>query len=230
MAVAIVLAGGKGSRMNTDIPKQYIKVCEKEIIYYSLNTFNKSKLIEKIVLVCGADDIEYCEQEIVNKYHLDKVCTIVAGGKERYDSVYNGLMAIDKNYEDVVLIHDGARPFVTETMIQASVETARNCKACTVGMPVKDTIKVIDENGFGISTPDRKTLYQIQTPQTFDYATLIQAYEKMYKDENHNITDDTMLVEQYIGVRSKVIEGSYENIKITTISDLEIAEKFLQKK
>lgn len=230
MVVAIVLAGGKGSRMNSDVAKQYMKICEKEIIYYCLEAFDKSELIDSIVLVCGENDLSYCKNDIVDKYNIKKVKTIVAGGKERYDSVYKGLCAIDEKYRDIVMIHDGARPFVTGEMIKASVEAVREYGACTVGVPVKDTIKIVDENGFGVATPDRRTLYQIQTPQTFYYDDIIKAYRQMYNDENHNITDDTMLLEQYIGVRSKVIPGSYENLKITTLSDLEIAEKFLQKK
>ena len=229
MAIAIVLAGGKGSRMNSEIAKQYMNICGKEVLYYSLKTFSESQYIEGIVLVTRKEDIEYCRQDIVKKYQIDKVFSIVAGGKERYDSVFSGLSEIDDDYQGLVMIHDGARPFVTQEMIEASVNTANECGACTVGVPVKDTIKIVDENGVGVETPDRSRLYQIQTPQTFKCSLLKKAYSKLYMDTNNKITDDTMLLEQYLGVQSKVIKGAYENIKITTSEDLEIAEKFVEK-
>lgn len=270
MAVAIVLAGGSGSRMNNDVAKQYMLINGKEVIFYSLSTFQKNEHITDIVLVARNEDLEYCRKEIVNKYGFDKVRRIVSGGAERYDSVYQGLLAVkdifmadtthlsagnskidnlkngeqvcandnSKNGEQVcvddnqiVLIHDGARPFVTNKMINASIACATEMGVCTVGVPVKDTIKVVDENMNGIETPDRKWLYQIQTPQTFEYKLIMTAYEKMYLEQNGvptcekaGITDDTMLVELYIGIKSKVILGSYENIKITTPEDINIAE------
>lgn len=229
MAVAIILAGGKGSRMNSDVAKQYMNICGKEVIYYSLKVFSESNRIQDIILVTREEDIEYCQKSIVNKYGFAKVSKIVAGGKERYDSVYSGISAIENTSDGIVMIHDGARPFVSEDIIERSIAAVVECGACTVGVPVKDTIKIVNENNIGISTPDRKKLYQIQTPQTFRYEYLKSAYEKMYQDKNHNITDDTMLLEQYIGVRSKVIFGAYENIKITTPEDLDIAEKFIEK-
>lgn len=270
MAVAIVLAGGSGSRMNSDVAKQYMHINGKEVIFYSLSTFQKNEHITDIVLVARNEDLEYCRKEIVNKYGFDKVRRIVSGGTERYDSVYQGLLAVkdifmadtthlsagnskidnlkngeqvcandnSKNGEQVcvddnqvVLIHDGARPFVTNEMINSSIACAVQTGACTVGVPVKDTIKMVDENMNGIETPDRKWLYQIQTPQTFEYKLIMTAYEKMYPEQNGvhtckkaGITDDTMLVELYTGIKSKVILGSYENIKITTPEDINIAE------
>lgn len=244
MAVAIVLAGGSGSRMNSDVAKQYMLIHGKEVIFYSLSTFQKNEHITDIVLVARNEDLEYCRNEIVNKYGFDKVRRIVPGGKERYASVYQGLLAVgdifraDANSSDignnnVVLIHDGARPFVTNEMINSSIECAGETGACTVGVPVKDTIKIVDENMNGVETPDRKFLYQIQTPQTFKYKLIMDAYEKMYLEQNAAdickkaiITDDTMLVEMYSGIKSKVILGSYENIKITTPEDINIAEIF----
>ena len=244
MAVAIVLAGGSGSRMNSDVAKQYMLIHGKEVIFYSLSTFQKNEHITDIVLVARNEDLEYCRNEIVNKYGFDKVRRVVSGGKERYASVYQGLLAVgdifraDANSSDignnnVVLIHDGARPFVTNEMINSSIECAGETGACTVGVPVKDTIKIVDENMNGVETPDRKFLYQIQTPQTFKYKLIMDAYEKMYLEQNAAdickkaiITDDTMLVEMYSGIKSKVILGSYENIKITTPEDINIAEIF----
>lgn len=257
MAVAIVLAGGSGSRMNSDVAKQYMLINGREVIFYSLDTFQKNEHITDIVLVARNEDLEYCRNEIVNKYGFNKVRRLVSGGAERYDSVYQGLLAVkdifmadanrssvengkidnSRNSEQVfvndnqiVLIHDGARPFVTNKMINASIACVTEMGACTVGVPVKDTIKIVDENMNGIETPDRKYLYQIQTPQTFKYGLIMTAYEKMYLEQSAvpakkaNVTDDTMLVERYTGIKSKVIFGSYENIKITTPEDINIAE------
>ncbi len=248
MAVAIVLAGGSGSRMNSDVAKQYIKLNDREVLYYSLYTFQNNEHISRIILVTRETDIEFCQKEIVERYGFDKVTDVIAGGKERYNSVYNGIvklaeynkcsgddkdadtdLADDISCDDIILIHDGARPFVTDKMIDDVIDTVKECGACTVGVPVKDTIKVVDENGFGINTPDRKTLWQIQTPQGFRFKLIKESYDKMLKDENHNITDDTMLVEQYNGVRSRIINGAYENIKITTPEDVEIAKIFVEK-
>lgn len=257
MAVAIILAGGSGSRMNSDVAKQYMHINGKEVIFYSLSTFQKNEHITDIVLVARNEDMEYCRYEIVNKYGFDKVRRIVSGGQERYASVYQGLLAAGDIFREdaniscdkigdfrgsnqvgvcgnqIVLIHDGARPFVTNEMINSSIACAAHTGACTVGVPVKDTIKIVDENMNGVETPDRKLLYQIQTPQTFEYKLIMTAYEKMYLEEtavdtyeNTSVTDDTMLLERFTGIQSKVILGSYENIKITTPEDINIAETF----
>ncbi len=226
MVTAIVLAGGSGNRMNSNVAKQYLKIKGKEVLYYSLQVFQKNDDIQEIILVTRESDVDYCRKNIVNKYDFHKVKAVIVGGKERYNSVYNGIGAASG---DIVMIHDGARPFITDEMIEASIDAVKKYGACTVGVPVKDTIKIVDENGMGVDTPDRDLLYQIQTPQTFQRDMLIDAYDKMFKDENHKITDDTMLVEQYGGVQSKVIFGAYENIKITTPEDLEIADKLVEK-
>ncbi len=236
MAIAIVLSGGSGSRMNSDVAKQYMLLKDKEILYYSLKTFQDSDKISHIILVARPEDIDYCKTNIVEKYEFTKVKKICAGGKERYNSVYNGLCIVEELSDDVkneiVLIHDGARPFVTHEMIDKSVENMMLGSAYTVGVPVKDTIKIVCEiHGelFGKETPDRNTLYQIQTPQTFRYELIRKSYERMLGDVNHNITDDTMIVEQYGGMGCGIIMGSYTNIKITTPEDLDFAEKIVEK-
>lgn len=237
MAIAIVLAGGSGSRMKSDVAKQFLILKEKELLYYSLKTFQENENISKIILVTREEDIDFCRTNIVEKYGFTKVKTICSGGIERYNSVYNGLCLVKSVSDDlkneIVMIHDGARPFVTHAMINESVETIKgHHSACTIGVPVKDTIKVVFEHQgeiIGKETPDRSTLYQIQTPQTFRYELIMMAYERMLKDENHNITDDTMIVEQYAGMGSRILMGSYENIKITTPEDLQIAEKIVEK-
>lgn len=236
MAIAIVLAGGKGSRMKSDMAKQYMRLCGREVLYYPLSVFQRHEAVTDIVLVVREGDTEYVRRDIVDRYGFNKVNDICTGGKMRYNSVYCGLESAGriiskKNLPDdtVVLIHDGARPFVDERMISESVETAAQFGACTVGVPVKDTICMVDENNMETEVPDRRTLYQVQTPQSFKYSLIHEAYIAMKKNENLNITDDTMLVKQYKGVCSKVIMGSYENIKITTPEDMEIGVKFAEK-
>ena len=222
MVSAVVLAGGSGSRMNSKVAKQFIEIAGKPLIYYALKCFEDS-VVDEVIFVTREEDIEYCKSEIINKYGFKKVKKIVAGGKNRYDSVYNGIVATDDNC-DIVMIHDGARPFITDRMIKDSIAEAREYSAVTVAVPVKDTIKIVDENGFSVSTPDRRTLYQIQTPQTFKKEMLVQAYNIMYESGDTDITDDTMIIERYINKKVKIIEGSYTNIKVTTSEDIDVAE------
>lgn len=233
MVTAIVLAAGVGSRMKSEKAKQFLEVAGHEVLYYSLRMFDEHPEVDAIVLVTKEEFTEHCRKELVERYQFAKVQNICIGGKERYDSVYQGLSAIETEENDIVLIHDGARPFVTAGMISASIACARECGACTVGVPAKDTIKIVDADRYGTETPERKFVYQIQTPQTFQVPLLRRAYKMMYEakrnGDNRNITDDTMLVEQYTGTRCKVVEGAYENIKITTPEDMAIAEIFVEK-
>ena len=222
--VAIVLAAGQGKRMNSKVQKQYLLIKEKPVLYYTLNAFEKSPLISDIILVTGKDEIEYCQKEIVEKYGFEKVRKITAGGKERYHSVYEGIRVIDQ--ADYVLIHDGARPFVDAAMIERVCEAVQEHKACVVGMPVKDTIKIADDEQFAAQTPDRRQVWQVQTPQTFAYDLIKEAYEKLLAEEPEGITDDAMVVETMTDYRVKLVEGSYRNIKITTPEDLDIAAIF----
>lgn len=223
---AIILAAGKGNRMHSEVPKQFLELDGKPVLYYSLNAFEKSTA-DDIILVTGKDDIAYCEKEIIHKYHFNKVRTVVEGGTERYWSVRNGLTAAKGS--EYVLIHDAARPCVGRDIIERSIIEVMQNGSCTVGMPVKDTIKVVDSNNYGIDTPSRDTLWQIQTPQCFRYEEIIAAYEKMEQAKDTDITDDTMIMERYLGVKTKVILGDYCNIKITTPEDLNIAKIFLRK-
>lgn len=222
---AVVLAAGSGRRMNSEVPKQYMMLADHPVLYYALHAFEESEVSE-IVVVTGADEIEYCHREIVERYGFGKVRAIVEGGKERCHSVYAGLVAVQD--ADYVLIHDGARPFVTAEIIRNSLVCVRRERACIVGMPVKDTVKVVDEGGIVRETPDRSTLWQVQTPQTFDYGMIREAYEKMMRQSAIQVTDDAMVLEQMTGHPVRVIEGSYRNIKITTPEDLLIAEAYLK--
>ena len=222
---AIVLAAGQGKRMGTKIQKQYLEIHGKPVLYYSLKAFEESHFIDEIVLVVGQNQEEYCEREIVSKNQFNKVKKIVQGGTERYHSVWNGLQEIEDGY---VFIHDGARPFINEEILQRVYEEVLVYKACVVGVPVKDTIKIADADGFADTTPDRSMLWQIQTPQAFETSLVKKAYKKLMQSDTIKVTDDAMVVEQMLDGRVKLVSGSYENIKITTPEDLKIAEIFLE--
>ena len=222
---AIVLAAGSGKRMNSKVHKQYLIIQDRPVLYYSLKEFQDSA-VDEIVLVVGKGEEEFCRREIVDKYGISKVKAIVEGGKERYHSVFEGLKQTSD--ADYVLIHDGARPFVNQDIIRRCMQEVQKYQACVVGMPVKDTIKIADEEGYAKQTPDRKNVWMIQTPQTFSYALIYEAYEEMLKTEDTAITDDAMVLERIKGKKSKLIEGSYRNIKITTPEDLLIANVYLQ--
>ena len=181
---AIVLAAGQGKRMQSAVAKQFLLLNGEPVICHAIRAFEHSS-VDQIVLVTGADEIEYCRTEIVDKYGFAKVKAIVAGGKERYHSVYEGLRALEGVLPEdgIVLIHDGARPLVTEEIIGRTIDAAAEYGACVAAMPVKDTIKVADEDQFAKTTPDRSTLWQIQTPQTFRYGLVYGAYRKLLSDE-----------------------------------------------
>lgn len=222
---AIVLSAGQGRRMGTKVQKQYLEIEGKPVLYYSLYAFEQSPLIDEIILVVGENQQEYCEKEIISKYHISKVKRIVKGGAERYHSVWNGLQEVTEGY---VFIHDGARPFITRDIIRRAYEEVLQSKACVVGMPVKDTIKIADLQGYAESTPDRNLLWMIQTPQVFETTLIKEAYSRLMSQKEIHVTDDAMVVEQMLGSKVKLVEGSYENIKITTPEDLQIATLFVR--
>ena len=223
---AIVLAAGQGKRMHSKVQKQFLEIQGYPVLYYSLHCFQESPLIQDIILVTGEEMISYCEQEIVKKYGFSKVRKVTAGGKERYDSVYAGLLCCQDT--DYVYIHDGARPFITEEMVQRGYEAVKRTNACVMGMPSKDTVKLADSSGYIKETPDRKIVWNIQTPQIFSYDLIRGAYESIRKKDMTGVTDDAMVVEQETGTKILLVEGSYQNIKITTPEDLAIAEAFLR--
>ena len=204
---AIVLSAGQGKRMGTSVQKQYIEIFGKPIIYYTLKTFQNSQIIDSIVLVVGGGQEQFAKEEIVEKYHFTKVTAIVAGGAERYDSVWQGLKAIrDGKVEDTdgdgyVFIHDGARMFVDEATLKRGYETVLKHRACVAGMPSKDTVKVVDEEGFAVQTPQRKYVWTVQTPQIFEKSLIIEAYSRLMREQCIEVTDDAMAVERML-VRS----------------------------
>ena len=225
---AIVLAAGQGKRMHSKIQKQFLEIGGKPVLYYSLRCFQESPLIQDIILVTGEESISYCKEEIVQKYGFTKVSAVIPGGKERYDSVYAGLCECrDCEY---VLIHDGARPFVTEEILKRGLQKVKETGACVIGMPSKDTVKLSDEEGYVKETPNRKCVWTIQTPQIFSYPLIREAHDSIRQKDMSKITDDAMVVEQETGAKVALAEGSYQNIKITTPEDLLVAESFLAEK
>lgn len=222
----IIVAAGTGSRMKANINKQFIKLNDKEIITYTIEKFYNNKNINDIVIVVKEDEVEFFKKEILVKYNFNNI-KIAYGGKERQDSVYNGIKVLDKNCK-YVLVHDGARPFVNEDIINRSLEEVQKYKSVVVGVPVKDTIKVVNNNNYIVDTPNRSTLWSVQTPQTFDYSVIKMAYEDAF-DNNFYGTDDAMLVER-IGYTVKMIYGSYNNIKVTTTEDIDIGIQILNSK
>lgn len=226
--IAIVLAAGSGKRMGSDCPKQYIELEGKPILYYCLKTFEDS-FIDEIIIVTRENDIDYVSEEIVSKYDFHKVKKVIPGGKERYDSVYNGLVAIDDE-DSYVYIHDGARAFISNIILEKTRETVKEFGACLVCVPSKDTIKVSDEEGNVAATPRRSTLWCAQTPQVFKRSIILDAFNKMKLDDNSvkEITDDASVVEMYSDIKVKIVEGEYTNIKITTPEDLELGKMILK--
>lgn len=224
---AVIVAAGQGKRMGTQIQKQFLDLGEgKPVLYYSLNCFQKSTLIDEIILVTSRDGIAFCKTEIVEKYRLDKVAKIIPGGKERRDSVCQGLkQCTDADY---VLIHDGARPFVTEEILQRVTDAVRVHKACAVGVPAKDTVKLLDEQGFVRETPDRNQTWLVQTPQAFAYSLICEAHEYIRRHPMDAVTDDAVAVERSGLARVKMVLGDYSNLKITTPEDLETAKGFFR--
>lgn len=237
---AVVLSAGQGKRMGASIQKQYMELYERPIIYYSLKVFQDSEIIDNIVLVVGKGQESYVRRDIVERYGITKVKAIVPGGRERYDSVWQGLKAISRGMmseeenvlaaDGYVFIHDGARPFVDEPMLRRGYEVVERYGACVAGMPSKDTVKLVDDETFAKETPEREFVWVVQTPQIFDTSLIMEAYSKLMQEDNIKVTDDAMVVEQMTNTPVKLFEGSYENIKITTPEDLDIAKVFLCRK
>lgn len=229
--IAVVLAAGQGKRMGGTIQKQYMDLCGKPVLYYTLKAFEESEVIDQVILVSGKEEKDQVRESIVDFYGFQKVTQITEGGKERYDSVWNALQIVDKmedKEESYVFIHDGARPLVDDSILKRTYEEVRRSGACVAGMPVKDTIKIVNENLETEETPDRKKMWMIQTPQVFKAPLIIEAYRKMMAVPHSHVTDDAMAVEMVMKHPVKMVEGSYKNIKITTPEDLKIAKVFLK--
>lgn len=223
----IIAAAGMSNRMRSSVNKQFISIDNKPILTHTLEKFEKCRYVDEIIVVAKEDEVDYCKRKIIRRFNFKKVSKVVKGGRERQDSVYNGLLALNENC-NIVLIHDGARPFIKLKNIEESVEETANFGACVVGVPVKDTIKIIQKDKSVLNTPDRNQIWAAQTPQSFRYDIIMKAYRSAIYDGFIG-TDDSMLVER-LGIDVKMILGSYENIKITTPEDLIIAESLLKDK
>lgn len=226
-SAAVVLAAGRGLRMESDIHKQYMLLGGERVIRYSLEAFEKSP-VDDIILVVGPDETELGAQ-IVREYGLTKVRKIVPGGKERYHSVHAGLKALDESC-GIVLIHDGARPFITQEIIGRCLKDAETYGACVAAVPAKDTVKIADSERFVKETPRRDRVWQMQTPQAFEYRLVRGAYDRLEAEGpgGRVITDDAMVVEAFASHPVYLTEGSYQNIKLTTPDDMVIADAFLR--
>ncbi len=224
---ALIPAAGMGRRMGKTVAKQFLPLGDKPMLAHTLLAFQRASEIDEIIPILSKEDMEHCLRDVIEQYHITKVKTLVVGGKERQDSVMNGLKKLEKD-ASVVLVHDGVRPFVTHEMIRECVEFVKKGECVVVGVPLKDTIKEVDDKGVVRHTLERSRLWAIQTPQAFPIKILRHAYEESYKQRILG-TDDAMLVEQS-GTRVRVIMGSYENIKITTPEDLVLAEEILKRR
>lgn len=214
--IAIIVCSGVGKRMGANLPKQFIQIKNKPIVCYTIDKFENCEKIDEIIIVTNNDYIQFFKEDIIKKYNYKKIKYVISGGKERLNSVYNGLNCIkDKN--SIVLIHDGVRPFVENNDILNIIENTKKYDACILGVKAKDTIKICN-NGFIQQTPNRDDVYLAQTPQAFKFDLIKKAYDYAINN-NIFITDDASAVE-CIGYSVKIVEGSYKNIKITTSEDL----------
>jgi 2-C-methyl-D-erythritol 4-phosphate cytidylyltransferase len=219
--VAIIPAAGSSKRMQNNISKQYLLLDGIPVLAHTLGIFQRSPQIDEIFLIVPKRDIEFALNGIAERYGISKVSKILAGGKERQDSVRNGIDALESDH-DIVVIHDGVRPFISEELVHSVILEASRVRAVTVGVPVKDTVKSIDRHGIVVETLNRNHLWLTQTPQAFEREIIREAYKAAYRDNFYG-TDDASLVER-IGVKVTMIRGSYDNIKITTKDDVVLAE------
>jgi len=220
---AIIPAAGMGIRMGSNIPKQFLLLDGKPILHHTLTVLDQCSIVNEIVLVMSEKEIENSRQPIQDSH--PKVTRIIAGGKERQDSVYNGLQSLDSE-TDIVVVHDGVRPFVSADLIHETVKAACDFGAAITAIPVSDTIKKVNEEGLVECTVDRNGLWRVQTPQTFQVSLLKEAFAKAQADNFYG-TDEGSLIE-YLGREVKVVSGSEFNIKITRPEDLVLGEKIAE--
>jgi len=229
---AIVLAAGSGSRMNSGEKKQFMELEGLPVLCYSIRAFEKNPAVDQIILVTGEADLDRA-LKICMKEKFSKVRNIVSGGEQRFQSVYNGLMALPPE-TDYVLIHDAARPMLTQQVIQNCIKGAVMKRACVAAVREKNTIKRADPEGYSKETLDRSDLYEVQTPQAFSYRLILEAYYRLKKTiEEYNadvsrITDDAVIVENMTDCRVAFVEGDARNLKITTPEDLIIARALIR--
>lgn len=222
---AVILAAGKGSRMKSNISKQFLMLKDKPIIVYTIMAFEKCEAIDEIIVVTSPEELELFKTNILDGYSFNKVKKLVTGGAQRQQSAYNGIRAADLK-SDIILIHDGARPFVNNQTIIECIEQAKLHGAVSAGMPSKDTVKLVDERNMVLSTPDREGVWLTQTPQVFKKSIITKVHE-LALESGIIGTDDAMLAE-IAGYKVRMVAASYENIKITTHEDIAIAKALIE--
>ncbi len=218
-------AAGKGKRMGNVLSKPYLLIGGRPILSYVLESLSRSDAIQEIIVVTRKEEIELCKKEVVDKYNFGRVSSILPGGDKRQDSVYQGLKSIKKE-TDIVLIHDGVRPFLNQRLLNEIIKCAFQYKSAIAAIPVKDTLKKVDSEGWVGETVSRDAVWYIQTPQAFEYHLIMKAYEEAFKNNFYG-TDDAMLVER-CGCQVKIVVGTPQNIKITMPEDLTMAEAILE--
>lgn len=223
--VAIIPAGGSGTRMGSDRAKQFLDLCGKPILSVTLQPFQLCPAVDAIILVVPSKDVDYCRKEIIERFKLDKIKNVVVGGKTRQDSVRNGIEATGGDY-GLVLIHDGVRPLIDETFIERVIEAAKSHRAVITGLPAMETVKEVNDRQEVVKTYDRCKVWLIQTPQVFRYKDILTAHQRAIQKGWEEATDDSILIEK-LGIPVTVIEGSEKNIKVTTPDDLKMARFFL---
>ena len=221
---AIIVAAGKGKRMLHSMPKHFICLEGKPVLAYTLDAFEKCPDVNQIIVVSRSGEENYCLTEVVEKYGFKKVLKIAIGGDRRQDSVYSGIKELDED-TDIVAVHDGVRPFVSQNILCEAIKLAMFADGVVTAVPVKDTIKNVGDDGIIRSTPDRSSMWYAQTPQVFKRRILEEAYIRAYNDKFTG-TDESSLVER-LGYKVKIVEGTADNIKITTKEDLLFAEVIL---
>lgn len=228
MISAVIVAAGKGTRMKSDsgLSKQYIEINGKSIVLRTIEKFAEAEVIDEIVIVVMKDDEEFFKKQVLSNVKSDKPIKIAYGGKERFESSINGIQATSKN-SDTILIHDGVRPFVKIEEIEKVAEKASLNGAAVLAVKSKDTVKLVC-NGIIDSTPDRESVYLIQTPQGFSKKLLLDSYEDLINSSDKFMPTDDASVAERFGAKVHIVEGSYENIKITTVSDIAFAEAILK--
>jgi 2-C-methyl-D-erythritol 4-phosphate cytidylyltransferase len=222
---ALIVAAGKGRRMGSPRAKAFLTLNGIPILVHAIRPFEASNRIQSLYVVLQREDIQLWQNEILSKFPLKKTKPPVAGGSRRQDSVRSGLEAISEDI-DTILIHDGVRPFVDETVLDQLLDTMEEALAAVVAVPAKETLKIVSSTGQVRETLARERIWTTQTPQAFDFHTLIQAHHKALQDDVQ-ATDDSTLVER-MGIPVIVVRGSYTNIKVTTPEDLIVARALLE--
>lgn len=227
--ITILLAAGRGSRMNSKVKKQFMELNGKPLLYYSLNAFEQS-IVDEVILVTDTEDMDFCKREIIDAYGFTKVSKMVQGGNERFRSVLEGLKSCGSC--DYVLIHDSARPFISQSLIQEVIDGVRKHRAVLPAVPTKDTIKTVNAQGQVEDTPARTSIYLAQTPQAFSMEEIMRANAKMMTKPipGLKVTDDAMVVENYGTCPVHIVMGDYDNIKVTTPGDIPLAISILERR